>query len=144
MLLFCSEDVPLMDSFKLNSIKKTLIIPQGAILEFMDLVFTRMLGESYRAVVSVDVNHHVYLLARVTVGSSGLCGCTCVTSFERKLTPLRVDSVQTPFSPLVVVAELGVASAIRPKEDETNWRQTTTTTTTKNQQQEESPNKGVN
>ena len=28
---------------------------------------------------------------RVTVGDSGLCCCTCVTYFERKLTPLCVD-----------------------------------------------------
>ena len=36
----------------------------------------------------------LYLLAcqvRVTVGDSGLC-CVCVTSFERKLTPLCVGS----------------------------------------------------
>ena len=30
---------------------------------------------------------------RVTVGDPGLCCCTCVTSFERSLTPLFVDSV---------------------------------------------------
>ena len=31
---------------------------------------------------------------RVTVGDSGLCCCVCVSSFERRLTPLFVDSVQ--------------------------------------------------
>ena len=31
---------------------------------------------------------------RVTVGDSGLCCCTCVTYFERLLTPLYVDSAQ--------------------------------------------------
>ena len=36
-------------------------------MEFMDLVFTRMPGESYRAVVSVDVKRHFYLPTRVTV-----------------------------------------------------------------------------
>ena len=38
----------------------------------------------------------VYLLAcqvRVTVGDSGVCRCVCVTSFERSLPPLFVDSV---------------------------------------------------
>ena len=30
---------------------------------------------------------------RVTVGESGLCCCTCVTSFERWLTPLCVVSI---------------------------------------------------
>ena len=29
---------------------------------------------------------------RITVGDSGLCCCVCVTSFERELTPLRVDT----------------------------------------------------
>ena len=29
---------------------------------------------------------------RVTVGDSGLCCCICVTYFERKLTPLLVDT----------------------------------------------------
>ena len=39
----------------------------------------------------------MYLLAcqvRVTVGDSGLCYCTCVTCFERSLTPLCVDSAR--------------------------------------------------
>ena len=31
---------------------------------------------------------------RVTVGNSGLCCCTCVTYFERLLTPLCVDSAR--------------------------------------------------
>ena len=31
---------------------------------------------------------------RVTVGDSGLCCCVCVTFFERRLTPLFVDSAQ--------------------------------------------------
>ena len=37
----------------------------------------------------------LYLLAcqlRATVGDSGLCCCVCVTTFERQLTPLCVDS----------------------------------------------------
>ena len=42
-------------------------------MEFMYLVFTRV-GQ-----------------VRVTAGDSGLCCCTCVTSFERSLTPLCVD-----------------------------------------------------
>ena len=33
---------------------------------------------------------------RVTVRDPGLCCCTCVTYFERKLTPLCVDSARTP------------------------------------------------
>ena len=33
---------------------------------------------------------------RVTVDDSGLCCCTCVTYFERQLTPLWVDSVFLP------------------------------------------------
>ena len=41
--------------------------------------------------------HTLYSLAcqvRVTVGDLKLCCCVCVTSIERSLTPLFVDSVQ--------------------------------------------------
>ena len=31
---------------------------------------------------------------RVTAGDSGLCCCTCVTYFERQLTPLCIDSAR--------------------------------------------------
>ena len=34
---------------------------------------------------------HAYQV-RVTTGDSGLCHCTCVTYFERQLTPLCVHS----------------------------------------------------
>ena len=34
---------------------------------------------------------HAYQV-RVTTGDSGLCRCTCVTYFERQLTPLCVHS----------------------------------------------------
>ena len=33
-------------------------------------------------------------MPRVTEGDSGLCWCACVTSFERRLTPLCVDQKQ--------------------------------------------------
>ena len=60
----------------------TNIFEDVPLVEFMYLVFTRM---------------------RVTVGDSGLCCCTCVTYFERQLTPLCADfvvkSVCAAFSP---------------------------------------------
>ena len=37
---------------------------------------------------------HACKAVRVTVGDSGVCCCTCVTSFERSLTPLCVESVK--------------------------------------------------
>ena len=62
-----------------NNVKQNEAQSKGEdvlLVEVMFLIFTRKARESY-----------------YTVGDSGLC-CVCVTSFERKLTPLAllVDS----------------------------------------------------
>ena len=44
---------------------------------------------------------------RVIVGDSGLCCCVCVTSFERKLSPLCADSPHKSSFPLLSSRILG-------------------------------------
>ena len=64
------------------------------LVKFIQLVFTRMPGESYLRHLWWSLCS-LYLLAchvRVNVGNSGLCCCVCVTCFQRWLTPLCVDS----------------------------------------------------
>ena len=54
------------------------------------------MSEMFADVPLVEFMYLVYLHAcqvRLTMGNVGLCYCTCVTYFERKLTPLCVDSV---------------------------------------------------
>ena len=75
----------------------------------------------------------LYLLAcqvKLTVGDSGLCCCVCcVTSFERQLAPLCVDSAGVLCAPVLFHVYYIIVTAHMHKHRRRKWEQTASSVT---------------